>query len=622
MNYDLSRPQNSIYFTEKFYNGSAVNNICGYVHITDKVNLDVLEKAINLLVKTNDGMRLKIIDENNSCKQYVSDFKEFSIETVKLSPKKGLTNSEILEEKALEFASIPFDVYDNLLFKFILFKLPDDSGGFIVNVHHLIGDSWSLGLIAKEATNIYSNLLNNTYVEETFPSYINYLEYEKEYINSDKFKKDKEYWEDTFKEVPEVASIPSFKSASNSSNISCSGNRSKFTIDKDILNGIKEFCTANKVSLYNFFMSVLSIYLGRVSNLETFVIGTPILNRTNFEQKHTMGMFISTIPLKIHLNHDLPFTDFCKQIGIETMSIFRHQRYSYNTILEDLRKKDSSVPNLYNVALSYQITKTVEDGSTVKYSTDWVFNGNCSDELQIHLFDLNDQNKLTVAYDYKLDKFDDKDISALHQRLVTIINQVLKNDAIILKDLEIVTPEEEHKILHDFNNTKTEYPRNKTITQVFEEQASLYPEKLAVVFEDEKINYKEFNEKINQMAYFLQESGVKSQDHVVIMAEKSIELYISIMAILKLGALYVPMDSEYPQERVDTIIEDCKPSMIIVDKAAEHLVEKEKHCVIPLNNLNNYPIKNPKCTITSRTRCIYYIYFWIYWKTKRCCCTS
>ena len=338
MGHLLTNPQNSIWLTEKYYKGTSVNNICGYVYIKDEVNFEILKKAINELVKTNDSMRFKFKEENGICIQYENDYKEFDIDIF------NLTSETDLEKEALKMANEPFDFENSLVFKFILFKLPNNSGGFVVNVHHIIGDSWTLGLVAKEVTRIYSALLNNTYEEKQFPSYTNYINNENEYINnSEKYIKDKAYWDEVFATVPEAASIPSMKDSKNVS-ISCKGERKKFIVPENEISKIKEFCTNNKISIYNFFMAVYSLYLGRVSNLDDFVIGTPILNRTNFEQKHTMGMFISTAPLRINLDHKLSFIDFSKNIASNSISLLRHQRYPYQAILETLRKKDANIP--------------------------------------------------------------------------------------------------------------------------------------------------------------------------------------------------------------------------------------------------------------------------------------
>ena len=581
MGHFLTNPQNSIWLTEKFFKGTSVNNICGYVYIKDEVNFDALKKSINELVKTNDSMRFKFKEENGSCVQYENNYEEFDIEMFNFSSENDI------EKKALEMANIPFEIENNFLFKFILFKLPNNSGGFIVNVHHIIGDSWTLGLIAKEVTGIYSELLNNSYEEKTFPSYINYINNENEYINSEKYIKDKAYWDEIFTTVPEVASIPSINNNKNIAH-SCKGAREKFIIPEKEISKIKEFCTNNKISVYNFFMAVYSLYLGRVSNLDDFVVGTPILNRSNFEQKHTMGMFISTAPLRINLDHKLSFIDFSKNIASNSMSLLRHQRYPYQAILEDLRKKDANIPNLYNVILSYQITKTVEEENNIKYSTDWVFNGNCADELQIHLFDLHGEDSVTVAYDYKADKYESQDIQDLHARILCMINQIIDNNDVLLKNIEIVTPEEKNKILYEFNNTDVDYPRDKTIVDLFEEQVDKTPDNIAVVFEDQKLTYRELNEKANQLARYLLQNGVKSQDVIGLRIDKSLEMIIGIIAIIKAGCCYLPFNMVYPEDRVNYMLEDSNCKLLLTSKKSKDISLTIDYLDIDLDNSHIY----------------------------------
>ena len=136
-------------------------------------------------------------------------------------------------------------------------------------------------------------------------------------------------------------------------------------------------------------MAIYSIYIGKVNNSSDFIIGTPILNRTSSVQKNTMGMFINTVPVRMKLEDNMTFSDFINNIAVGFTSIYRHQKYSYQYILEDLRKEDSSAPNLYNILLSYQITKIKTDDA-LKYVSDWNFNGSIADDMDIHFFDLND----------------------------------------------------------------------------------------------------------------------------------------------------------------------------------------------------------------------------------------
>ena len=336
-------------------------------------------------------------------------------------------------------------------------------------------------------------------------------------------------------------------------------------------------------------MGIFALYLGRVSNLDNFVIGTPILNRTNFKEKQTTGMFINVLPLKFNINHEEKFTEFLSKIAKDSMGLLRHQRYSYNYILEDLRKKDSSLPGLYNILLSYQITKMTDNNDELPHQTSWVFNESTSDDLDIHIFEWNDNNSLQIAYDYKIDKYSEEEISMIHGRILHIINQILNNENILLKEIEIVTEEEKHKILYEFNNTKADYPKDKTIAQLFEEQVEKTPDNIALVFEDQKLTYKELNEKANQLAHYLIENSIKKNNIVAILLDFSISTIISILGILKSGATYLLIDKNLPTDRINYILNNSNTHLLISDNNYIKLNFKK---IIYLNNAFNNNLTN------------------------------
>jgi len=559
--YELTNPQKSIWLTEEFYKGTSINNICGNLIIRKKMDFEKFKKAINLFVKTNQSFRLKFFVEDSIPKQYVSDYCEFEMEEINVE-----SDNEILSIQK-ETANEVFEVIDSLLFKFKIVKLPDGSGGFIVNAHHLISDAATFAIIATEIVKIYSSLINKTEFEYNANLYTDYIKSEQTYMQSEKFKKDEAYWNELFSSVPEVASVPSSLREYDTNSINSL--RENFIIPKALFEKINAVCKDHRISSFNLFMAIYAIYLGRVSNLDEFVIGTPILNRTNFAEKNTSGMFISTAPFKISINNNLSFGDFVKKIGTDSLAMLRHQKYPYQFLLENLRKKGSHIPNLYDFMFSYQITKATDKNLEVPYTTHWIGNNQIANSLEVHAHDNDSNGSITIAYDYKTEKYSTEDITNLHNRFLCILEQIINNPKIILSDIEIVTEEEKHKILYEFNNTKTDYPKDKTIVEIFEEQVEKSPNNIAVVFENQKLTYKELNEKANQLAWYLLESGITRNNIVGIMLNRSIEMIISILAVLKSGACYIPIDPEYPSDRVSYMLENSNALCLI---SRNHLV--------------------------------------------------
>ena len=400
--YNLTNPQNSIWLTNQMYANTAIGNICGTVLIEEKINFSILEKSINTFIQKNESFRIKLEHTNEGIKQYVSNYVPFNLEIRKLKTK------EEVEKVEKELVSCIFPLTEALLFKFVAFEFPDGTGGFIMNAHHLIVDAWTVGITLNGIIEHYEYFIKKREeVPEKYPSYIDFINSEKEYTESKKYNKDKEYWEETYSVIPEIARITGPKQIIKDS---CEAKRIEFNISKNTVEKINKSCKENKASLFTFFMAVYSIYVSRVSGLESFTIGTPILNRTNFNEKNTTGMFVSNIPFKCNIKNDISFSEYLLNIATTSMGMLRHQKYPYSDLLANLRKEEPTIPNLYDVVLSYQNIRSNKQTAKVKYHTKWNFNNCITDSLDIHIYDTDDTGSLYVAYDYRTSTYNEKDI--------------------------------------------------------------------------------------------------------------------------------------------------------------------------------------------------------------------
>lgn len=558
--YGLSKPQESIWLTEQYFKNTNINRIICFADFspkTDTVDFELLKIALNTMLKHNDVFQTRLFLDNGTVKQYFCDFKEFDFPIYEISSFDDFVKEECQRQHI-------FDLLENPLFEFKIFKLKGtNTGGVLANFHHIICDAITTALSIRQVADVYNSLITSGELLELNPdnfSYVQYLESEQEYINSDKFLKDKAYWDKVYETVPEVATIYSTKTSQDNS-INCQAERLTFSLDKNIMAKINALCSDLKISAYNFFMAVYCIYISRVSRLNDFVIGTPILNRSNYREKNTFGMFISTIPFRIKLDDIMSFKDFVHNVSKDILSMLRHQKYSYQYIIENLRKKDSSIPNLYNVLVSYQVNKASDDNSN--YTTDWVFDNCTNNDLDIHIYDFNTENIVNISYDYMINKYDKSDIELIHPRILHIINQIIDNSDILIKEINIATPDEELQILQDFNNTKVDYPSDRSIISLFEEQVNNTPNNVAVCFDDKTLTYKELNEKANSLANYLKKFNVLPEDTIALYLDKSLEAIVAIIATLKVGACYLPIDISSPQDRILYMIKDADAKVFL-----------------------------------------------------------
>lgn len=276
--YPLSNPQKSIWLTEQFGANTNLNNIGGYVLIKEPVDLIILEKAINIFIEYNESLRLHItLTDNNIPMQYIESYSFLPISKV------SLQNIDEVKEWNNTIIKKPFTIADSNLYYFELFSLSNGFGGFNITLHHFITDAWSMSLAISQIIDNYSKLLHQEDFSNVSYNYTDFLLSEENYLASNKYLKDEEFWNATFDTAPELCKISSRKTSS----INTAAQREDFILDPDLYTKINHFCKEHKTSIYAFFLAIYSIYLAKFNNSNTSIIGTPILNRSNFAEKHT-----------------------------------------------------------------------------------------------------------------------------------------------------------------------------------------------------------------------------------------------------------------------------------------------------------------------------------------------
>lgn len=579
--YDLTSAQNSIWLTEQFGSNTNINNIGGYVFIHEKVDFSILKKALALYVKRNDALNFRICMENGKPKQYFSQSEPFIEYTcVENMEEVCLLNEEIIHT--------PFSLIDSPLYKIVMFELPNGFGGFNATLHHIISDAWNMSLLISQVMDVYSELLKEDVSFDAFPSYLDYVASEQEYFRSSRFQKDSEFWNSIFDVQPELSYI----SPDKKQNTDTTSGRKIFELDPSLYEQVSCFCRENGCSIYTFFMSIYSTYVAKINNTHTPIIGTPVLNRSNFKEKHTAGMFISTVPFKIEIDSDISFKEFLKLTASRQLSIFRHQKYPYSKLLEDVKTTYGISENLYDLVLSYQNARDDKNESDINYTSNWLFTGHTLDTLEIHFYDMDNTGILKLYYDYQIAKLDENQIIQLHDRIIEMTKFVLENPDILMKYIEVVTPQEKEHLLTDFNFTGFNFDTSFPFVSYFEDQVKSHPNKIAAIFENESLTYQDLNQRANQLAHLLIENKVTCNQVVGIMLPRSLDILVAVWAVLKSGAGYMLIDTALPEDRISYMLStaDC-PFLITNDDISIQF----EHKIFMNQKLDDtYSTDNPK----------------------------
>lgn len=554
--YPLTHPQKRIWYIEKIYPGTSLYNIGGPVRIKGAIDFSILEESINILIKNNEGLRLRLIEENGEVKQFVSSYEKVKLDFIDFSK---YENPEAEFRKWIgQEARKPFAIENERLFYFALFRISDSDNGYLTKFHHIIADGWSINIMTEQICDTYMKLLNKEEIYySTEHSYIEYISNEKKYLLSDRFFKNKSFWNEKFKVLPETFL--------NKSSDVIEGKRRTFELDSELSYKIKKFAVDNKCSLNTFFVTLYLIYLYKTTHQEDIIIGTPVLNRSGKKEKSMFGMFTSTMPFRFSIDDNLNITDTMTKVNEQLMECYFNQKYPYDLLVQDLELKKKGYDNLFNICVNYYNTKLNSELNGFPIENVEFYNGNQIYSLQLVIKDWSDSGSLTLDFDYKVNDYSDEQIDDIYNRLLSLVNHIIMKPSEKVRILSPLSDNERKKLLYEFNATEAEYPKDKIIHQLFEEQVEKTPGKAAICFNTIEFTYSQLNEKANQLARYLAKKGVEKETVVGLLTTHSIETVIGILGILKAGGAYLPIDPGYPSDRINYMLEDSKAGILLTN---------------------------------------------------------
>ncbi|WP_435541504.1 lichenysin non-ribosomal peptide synthetase LicA [Bacillus paralicheniformis] len=559
--YPLTHAQRRIWYTEKFYPGTSVSNLSGFGKLKSASGIDsgLLTEAIRQFVRTNETMRFRLLFEGgDEPKQYIAEDEPFRIEYFDASEIGGADG--VLKWGQAE-ARRPLPLYESPLFKFAVVRISEEESWFFAKVHHIISDGISMTILGNRITDIYLKLAKGeTDLEPVQSSFTEHIQSELEYENSKRFQKDKAYWNAQYEVIPEPVSLK----ASDTYQIQLNAARFSKEISPVLYKKIQTYCKEHNISVLSLFLSILHIYMHRITGQKDVVLGTFMGNRTNAKEKQMLGMFVSTIPMKASIDVHQDFSAFVQERMKDQLKIIRHQKYPYNLLINDLRERQPHVSKLFAVSLEYQVMQW-QRKETLSFLTEPIFSGSEVNDISIHVKERWDTGTLAIDFDYREELFTCEEMAVLYERLMTLLEDALLFPQKTIAELEIVPAFEKERLLKRASSQTIAYDKNMTLHGLFEQKAADHPEKTAVVYEGQKLSYRELNEQSNRLARALRRRGIGPDAPAAIVMERSERVITAILGVLKAGGAYVPIDPGFPEERIRFMLEDSKVKAVITD---------------------------------------------------------
>lgn len=563
----LSTAQLAIWFAQKLDPESPAYNIGVYIEITGAIDPEHFGAAVRAVLDRFDTLHLRFVDFGEGPRQYVAPvpwvmpYFDFSAEAEPYIAAKTWMRDDMARA---------CDLADDPLYNFVLFKANKETYLFYLRFHHIISDGFSKLLLARKVAECYSSLLGAGPPEVQAPcSWLDVLNDEESYRNSESYRLDRDYWLAQLNDPPRPAtlsgkppaSIPGFEVISH---IDC--------LAYPVVEALRTLGAAHGASLARVMVAVVALYLHRLTGERDIVVGMPVTARISAKMRDIPGMLSNTLPLRLTIDPDHNFGEFLDQTLMRIQDGLQHQRYRVEDMLHDLGLR-SNESELYGMAVNVMPSSDVLSFAGNPARILHNFSEGFEFELSLKIY--NSKNASDSRFEFKGNPLHYSEASLIMhmRRLLAFISRLAVAELETpVSRLSLLDESERRTVLYEWNATEAKYPGDKCIHELFEAQAAKFPGAVAVMCEDRQLTYAELNFRANRLARHLRKLGVVPDALVAICAKPGLHMIVGLLGILKAGGAYVPLDPVYPRERLAFMLEDAAPMVLLAEAGTESVL--------------------------------------------------
>lgn len=561
----LSSAQQKIWFLNQLEPTNPAYNMFGVLHLKGKVDHVVLTQSFKEIIRRHDALRASFPIENNHPVMIIRDDCFFQLEWVDLSHLQIDESHETVQKLVHEEQIKSFDLSKGELIRASLLKLTDNSYLLLFTTHHIISDAWSLNLLLQELSHFYQSISSGT--KETLPAfsiqYADYTAWQQNMSQSVEFKKSVAYWMRQLQGVEGVLNLP--MDATRLPLQTSRGKKKQFIISDELTARIRVLSITTDSSLFMLLLAVFHVLLFRYSNQTNFMIGSVISNRSRRELESLIGLFANTLVLKADLSGDLTFQNLLSKTKQMVLEAFQYQDVPFELIVEKLQvKRDLSHHPLFQVMFVYENGSESFNIANLEGKKLDIESGYAKFDLTLFIKDSG--TSLMSTIEYNADLFLPETIESYIESYLALLENIVRVPNQKISKLQIINERQATKFLAWQDNSGP--AKNFCLHQHFERWVELTPHEIAVSFLGDTISYQQLNWRSNKIAHRLIASGVKKNQPVAMMLDVGIDQIATLLAICKVGGVFVCLDQQYPKHRLKQILEEVKPSSIILDASS------------------------------------------------------
>ncbi|MFY2561144.1 amino acid adenylation domain-containing protein [Corallococcus terminator] len=563
----LSSAQRRLWFLDRLEPGRAQYNVPIFVRLQGPLDERALSASLNKLMERHESLRTCFTTLQDDPHQDIAPALSLELHHVDLGPLPADAREQRIRDLAGEESRKPFELSQAPLVRATLIRAEEEDHVLLLSMHHIVSDGWSMAVFFFELGAYYSAMRLGTEpsLQPLRLQYADFALWHNEWLRGEAFREQLDYWKHQLAGAPPLLMLPTDHPRPTVKRNQ--GAARRFAIPVEELSALRRVSREEKATLFMTVLSLFKVLLGRYSGQSDISVGTPIANRNRPELEGLIGFFVNTLVLRTNLTGAPSFRQVLRQVREVSLQAFGHQDIPFEHVVEALHPERNLGHNpLFQVMFSLQESATASaalEGLSVTALP--VETGTSKFDLLMSLEET--PSGLTGELEYDTDLFDAATIERMLGHFQTLLTAAVQQPDTAITALPLLSDTERRQLLVDWNATSTDFPRRQCIHELFSAQASATPDALALRFGDDGLTYAQLEAQANQLAWHLQSLGVVPDTLVGLYLERSPSLIVSMLACLKAGGAYLPLDTSYPPERLALMLRDSRAPLLITSRA-------------------------------------------------------
>ena len=606
----LSFAQQRLWFIDQLLPGSPLYNVPTAMRLRGALNIQCLRQSLDAVVQRHDVLRTTIGDINGDPFQMVA--RDCSVElvicdlTAQPESQREVEASNLVSEEAFR----PFNLARDLMLRAMLIKLTEEEHILLLVMHHIASDGWSLSILRRELSHYYQGYLVGKVerLPELPIQYADYAIWQREWLQGKVLEEQLSYWKQNLSGAPKILELPADRPRPSIQTFQ--GASQRMELLPRLTQDVKLLCHREKVTLFMTLLAVFQLLLSRYTGRDDIVVGSPIAGRNRREAEDLIGFFVNTLALRTDLSGDPTFLELLGRVREMALGAYAHQDVPFEKLVDELQaERDLSHHSLVQVMFVLQNAPQEKlifpgvDASPMKIRSSQA-------KFDLTLSVTETASGLTVGLEYNTDLYEAASMERMLAHFRVLLEGVIAHPEHRLSELPLLTREEWSQ-LRQWNDTRREYPGDRCVQELFEEQVRRTPQSVALVFGDEQLKYYELNRRANQLAHYLRTMGVGPEVLVGIYLERSVQQIVALLAILKAGGAYLPLDFTYPKQRLTFMLKDAGAAVLLTQRRFVTKLPSDRLKVVCLDEigdaLSQNSTQNPQSGVR-KENLIYVIY--------------